>query len=178
MQEFQKLNWIRKFLGLLLALAIVFEKRCRFRPAFLGLIVSGLGIRIWAAGSINKNADLAVKGPYSLTRNPLYFGSFLLGTGFAGLVLPLPGLIASSIVFPLIYWPKMLQEERDLERFFPDSFEEYRQRVPLFFPRICGYIRGEFSLKKALCSNREYNSALAALLLLLIIRWKRRDQSA
>ena len=45
----------------------------------LGLV--GLIVRGWSAGSIQKDRVLATAGPYAHTRNPLYFGSFLLGLG-------------------------------------------------------------------------------------------------
>jgi len=43
----------------------------------------GLLIRGWASGHIMKNQRLATTGPYAFTRNPLYFGSFLIAVGFA-----------------------------------------------------------------------------------------------
>ena len=36
----------------------------------------GFIIRAWATGHIRKNDELTVSGPYALTRNPLYLGSF------------------------------------------------------------------------------------------------------
>ena len=36
----------------------------------------------WAAGTIRKNRVLTTHGPYAFTRNPLYFGSFIIGIGF------------------------------------------------------------------------------------------------
>ena len=50
--------------------------------AGLGPALAGLGVRIWAAGHIEKGSQLAASGPYQRTRNPLYFGSFLIGLGF------------------------------------------------------------------------------------------------
>src|SRR5438874_6144411 len=54
--------------------------------SFLILLTAAFG-RIWSAAYISgrKNHELVVDGPYSLTRNPLYFFSFLgyLGAGLA-----------------------------------------------------------------------------------------------
>ena len=47
------------------------------------LALAGLIVRGWAAGHIVKNERLATSGPYAHTRNPLYFGSFLIAAGFA-----------------------------------------------------------------------------------------------
>src|SRR5262245_34430667 len=40
-------------------------------------------LRAWASGKLRKNAELAVSGAYALTRNPLYFCSFVMATGCA-----------------------------------------------------------------------------------------------
>jgi len=48
------------------------------------VILVGLVVRGWAAGVLEKNRELAVSGPYAFTRNPLYLGSFVIGTGAAG----------------------------------------------------------------------------------------------
>ena len=59
------------------------------RPTVLTLAVGGaiafvgVVVRAWASGHIVKNRRLAVSGPYAHTRNPLYFGSFLIAAGFA-----------------------------------------------------------------------------------------------
>jgi protein-S-isoprenylcysteine O-methyltransferase Ste14 len=91
--------------------------------AFVGVIVRG-----WASGHISKNARLATTGPYAHTRNPLYFGSFLIAAGFAiaahwGLLL----LVVAFFVF--IYAPTM-QRER-----VPAAYEAYAANVPAFVPR-------------------------------------------
>src|SRR5436305_11590255 len=49
----------------------------------LPVILSGLAIRAWAAGHLEKNQTLADSGPYAYTRNPLYLGSFIVALGFA-----------------------------------------------------------------------------------------------
>ena len=50
------------------------------------LILVGLLIRSWAAGTLRKKKHLATTGPYAWIRNPLYAGSFLMMAGFAALV--------------------------------------------------------------------------------------------
>src|SRR4051812_44106105 len=39
------------------------------------LIVAGLFVRSWAAGTLRKRRELATTGPYAWIRHPLYFGS-------------------------------------------------------------------------------------------------------
>src|ERR687892_1272956 len=80
-------TWIQRWrvpLGFLCAAAFLFFAKPTPGALATGAFVSvlGLAIRAWAAGHIRKNAQLATSGPYAFTRNPLYFGSFLLGLGF------------------------------------------------------------------------------------------------
>ena len=97
--------------------------------ALLGLLVRG-----WASGHIMKNQRLATTGPYAFTRNPLYFGSFLIGVGFA--IAAHWSLVLLVIAFwALIYWPTMLRERGTMMREFPAEYPEYERNVPKFFPR-------------------------------------------
>src|SRR5687768_1547746 len=80
-------TWIQRWrvpLGFVCAAVFLFFARPTPTALAAGAFVSvlGLAIRAWAAGHIRKNAQLATSGPYAFTRNPLYFGSFLLGLGF------------------------------------------------------------------------------------------------
>ena len=45
------------------------------------MALAGLAVRAWAAGVIKKDQELTTSGPYAFTRNPLYLGSLLLGSG-------------------------------------------------------------------------------------------------
>src|SRR6476619_6690809 len=41
----------------------------------------GEGLRIWAAGHLEKGREVTTSGPYALTRHPLYVGSTIIGLG-------------------------------------------------------------------------------------------------
>ncbi len=101
------------------------------------LIISALG-RIWSSAYISgkKNRELIVSGPYSITRNPLYFFS-LWGYLGAGLVLE-SALISAllGVVFFLTHWPTILREEKKLEGKFGEDFRAYMRDVPRFFPNL------------------------------------------
>lgn len=110
------------------------------RPTLLALIVGGvialIGvlIRAWASGHITKNEKLATTGPYAHTRNPLYFGSFLIAAGFA--VAAHWSLLLLVIGFwVLIYAPTMERERANIRERFPDAYDEYSKNVPGFVPR-------------------------------------------
>lgn len=128
-------------------------------------LLAGVFLRLWAAGHIRKNEDLARSGPYRFTRNPLYLGSFLMGAGLgiqSGIWWLAPVFLP---LFLAVYLTVMKQEEKDLEKRFGERFREFRGRVPLFLPRPGRSLppgEGTFSIRRA-WKNREYNALLGTL---------------
>ena len=94
----------------------------------------GLFVRGWAAGHIVKNDRLATTGPYAHTRNPLYFGSFLLASGFA-IAVDWKLLLLVIAFWVLVYFPTMERERKNIHRRYPEHFPEWERNVPAFFPR-------------------------------------------
>ncbi|HUI41554.1 MAG TPA: isoprenylcysteine carboxylmethyltransferase family protein [Terriglobia bacterium] len=147
-------------------LAVFYLLLARPTPKLLlsgaALSLAGLALRAWAAGYLDKNRRLATGGPYAYTRNPLYLGSALMGLGgaLAGRSWLVGG--AFAVLFALVYWPVMRRESRFLEKEFPETFESYARRAPLFFPRPSpwrserGSERFEWRLY---VRNREYRAA-------------------
>jgi protein-S-isoprenylcysteine O-methyltransferase Ste14 len=128
---------LRLPLGFLLGIAYLIWAR----PSALTLAVGGaiafvgVLIRAWASGHISKNRKLAVTGPYAHTRNPLYFGSFLIGAGFA--VAAHWALLLLVIAFwALVYAPTMEREKANISERFPDAYARYSANVPAFVPRV------------------------------------------
>jgi hypothetical protein len=99
-----------------------------------GLALVGLAIRAWAAGHIVKNDRLATTGPYAHTRNPLYFGSFLIAAGFA-IAAHWSLLLVVVAFFVLVYGPTIEKERVKISARFPDEYARWEQNVPAFVPR-------------------------------------------
>ena len=127
---------IRVPLGFLLAAGYLVVAR----PTPLTLIVgasialAGLLVRAWAAGHIVKNDRLATTGPYAHTRNPLYFGSFLIAAGFA-IAAHWSLLLLVIAFFVLVYGPTIRDERIGIRARFPDAYDEWERNVPSFVPR-------------------------------------------
>jgi protein-S-isoprenylcysteine O-methyltransferase Ste14 len=135
--------------------------------AFLGLI-----IRAWATGHLRKNDRLAVSGPYALTRNPLYFGSFLIGIGFSLAGCDSRILVVFLVCFAVLYGPVMQGEIETLKHLFAEQYSGYRQNVPLFFPRLHMPEKlYEFSFARYM-ENREYQALLGFLAALTLLAAK------
>jgi protein-S-isoprenylcysteine O-methyltransferase Ste14 len=98
--------------------------------AFFGVLV-----RAWASGHISKNERLAVTGPYAHTRNPLYFGSFLIAAGFA-IAAHWALLLVVIALWAFIYAPTMERERANISGRFPEAYARYSENVPAFVPRV------------------------------------------
>ena len=118
--------------------------------AGLGLAAIGATGRIWCSFFISgrKDGELVTAGPYSISSNPLYVFSCigLVGVGLSTETLTYPLLFL--VIFGLYYPGIMAREERRLEELFGESFRQYRQRVPRFWPN-----RGLYSEPASWSSN-------------------------
>lgn len=96
--------------------------------------IAGLLVRAWAAGHIVKNDRLATTGPYAHTRNPLYFGSFLIAAGFA-IAAHWSLLLLVVAFFALVYGPTIERERVKVSALFPEAYARWEENVPAFVPR-------------------------------------------
>ncbi|HVT28023.1 MAG TPA: isoprenylcysteine carboxylmethyltransferase family protein [Lacipirellulaceae bacterium] len=98
------------------------------------LIVLGTLMRSWAAGVLTKNSELSTTGPYAITRNPLYLGSFLMMIGFCTLVGRWHDYVVMLILAVLLYWPKIISEESFLRAKFGPQWDEFFNTTPRLLP--------------------------------------------
>jgi protein-S-isoprenylcysteine O-methyltransferase Ste14 len=162
-------------LGYLLAVIVLFLARPTPRFILLGGLVGliGLAIRSCAAGFLHKQEILTTAGPYSYTRNPLYFGSSLLTVGAAIAMRSWIDAVLLLGYFSLVYSFVMRREEGELRRKHGSMFDAYAVSVPLFFPRITprsqpGIGPGSFSWAQYR-KNHEYEAAIGFVLLLVVL---------
>jgi protein-S-isoprenylcysteine O-methyltransferase Ste14 len=160
-------------LGYVLAVVVLWLARPTPRSILIGAGIGliGIWIRAYAAGYLHKQEVLTVTGPYSRTRNPLYFGSSILTLGAAiamnswwagGLLL---------VYFALVYTFVMRREEMELRQKHGAAFDAYVSAVPLFFPKL---LAGSGSSANSTAfswaqykKNHEYQAAVGFALLLI-----------
>jgi protein-S-isoprenylcysteine O-methyltransferase Ste14 len=162
-------------LGYPLALLVLWLSRPTPGSIGIGAAVGvfGLWLRALAAGYLNKQKVLTVSGPYAFTRNPLYFGSFILVIGVA---IATRSWIAAAILFAyftVVYSVVMRREEDELRTQHPEAFEAYARAVPLFFPRLTS---AKLDLQNAqqlsfsqYRKNHEYQATIGFMLLLVVL---------
>jgi protein-S-isoprenylcysteine O-methyltransferase Ste14 len=103
-----------------------------------GLIVFCILGRTWCALYIGglKNKSLITVGPYSVSRNPLYFFSIMGTAGIGAQMGSVVITLAAAAVVWAVFRILTLSEERALSENFGESYREYLMRVPRFFPKF------------------------------------------
>ena len=132
--------------------------------AGLFVALAGEGLRVWAAGHLEKGREVTRSGPYRWTRHPLYAGSTIMALG---IVIASRSPIVAALVF--LYMTATLTaairtEEAFLRTAFGDAYDRYRGSH-------AESMRRRFSIARVR-SNREYRTAagLAAGFALLALK--------
>jgi protein-S-isoprenylcysteine O-methyltransferase Ste14 len=159
----------RSFVGILGLITILYLSEPSPRSVFIGFffIIAGMFFRGWSSGYIDKDNELATQGPFALTRNPLYFGNFILGVGIA---------VAGNnvccyiifVVYYLLFFPfLMVIEHRRLKKRFGKQYEEWAKSSNSFFPKIKRLDKRGFNISFYM-KNREYKVLYFSLLVVAI----------
>lgn len=126
---------------------------------FLGflLMLKGIYLRMVARGFKKEHSKsghgLVTGGAYALVRNPMYLGTFLIGSGFVLLSWPWWSIIIFGVIFYVRFKRQIDKEESHLKELFGLDYETYIKQVPRLFPRIKDLLRlrlkEAFPLKQA-----------------------------
>lgn len=74
-------------------------------------------------------ATLVTRGPYRVTRNPMYVGLAFLYAGIALYFRLSWGLLLLPVVLLSVYYLVIAREERYLERRFGEAYTHYKMQV-------------------------------------------------
>ncbi|MDD5155198.1 MAG: isoprenylcysteine carboxylmethyltransferase family protein [Candidatus Omnitrophica bacterium] len=144
------------------------------------LMTCGFLLRISARGykaqhSANSRT-LVTGGPYALMRNPMYAGTFLIGTGLSLFIFSWWVCPVFIFIFLLIYIPQIKKEEAVLYRRFTEEYGRYRRQTPRFFPGPAKLfnkgIRKHIVLKWEWANNEFPSLAGVVALVIAIDVWK------
>lgn len=152
----------RQGLGLLLLLVCgIFTEPAGDGRIYLGFALALVGQvwRIYAAGVIYKNKQLATTGAYSLVRHPLYLGNFLILVGFT--IACANWIVVLLVLFFFwFYYPAAIKyEDSKLERIFGDQWRAWSADTPAMFPtrfRWQANADAEWNARQSLFRNGEF----------------------
>jgi len=143
--------------------------------AGFGLAALGQAWRIYAAGVIYKNRQLATTGAYSLVRHPLYLGNFLILVGFAVAAGNWVVLAVVAFFFAFYYPAAIRYEDHKLEQIFGDAWRSWSAGTPGMFPTTLKWkanAEAEWNPRQSLIRNGElvYTVYMAGCAVLLWYR--------
>lgn len=140
----------------------------------MGLILFGFLFRISARGYKEENTSngnaLVKDGPYAIIRNPMYFGTFIIGTGVVIMLLELWFFFLFAVIFCMIYIPQMKKEEAVLLKRFGQGYKEYCRSTPKYFPRFDYLFRlNQYVSLKPFWIKKEIISLVTTVLVVIMI---------
>ncbi|HEX7447825.1 MAG TPA: isoprenylcysteine carboxylmethyltransferase family protein [Pirellulales bacterium] len=108
------------------------------------VFVAGAAMRFWATLYIGgkKRRVLVCEGPYSLCRNPLYVGTFLIALSAAIMLESLTFAAGVLLAATFYAFATVPAEERYLASQLGDAYLRYCQSVPRFCPALWNFSTG------------------------------------
>ena len=153
-------------LGFLFAAVVLWAARPTPDTLLMGVVLAavGEGIRIWAAGHIEKSREVTRSGPYQFTRHPLYLGSSFIG---AGVAVASGSVAVAAIVIgylAMTITAAIRAEEAHLREKFGREYDAYatRQAPPM---------RRAFSAARAV-ANREHHTVAGLVIAFALLALK------
>jgi protein-S-isoprenylcysteine O-methyltransferase Ste14 len=134
----------------------------------VAIAIVGEGIRIWAAGHLNKAREVSASGPYSWVAHPLYLGSSVIGIGLAVASDRVVTAVLIATYLAVTLTAAIKTEEAFLRRTFGESYDRYRRTSAT---SMATENLRRFSVTRAI-ANREHHAVLglAFAVLLLVLK--------
>ncbi len=148
--------------------------------AGLAVALAGVAWRVYTAGHVAPGTSgrstreprgeaLNTTGAYSIVRNPLYLGNYLIVLGCAIPLASLGAVVVVSAAYWIAHVPIVAAEDDYLRHRFDPGFEAWARKTPAFLPdpRLWQRPALPFSLRVAL--RREYRSVPAVVTWLALV---------
>ena len=180
----EKLFQLRDFTPVPLILLMLLAAKPTVVSATLGLLVIALGelIRTYAVSFIggvsrtrttSTNQRLITEGAFSIVRNPLYVGNFMITAGvaiYSGVVWI---VVLSAAAFAFQYYYIVKYEESLLIKKFGSEYEDYLKKVPAWIPSSIpsmDTLPWPETFAPAIRSEKRTLTAIALVILMLMLR--------
>ena len=171
MEKFKKyFERYRAFIGIVSLFIVLFFAKPDAKSIAIGFffIMLGTFFRAWASGFINKNSELATNGPYALSRNPLYFGSFILGVGIAIAANNIYSYIIIAIYYIVFFPALMVMERNRMRKIFGPKYDTWSKGLNTFFPSIKKISFKGFNVSYYM-KNKEYKVIYFSLFIVIAL---------
>jgi len=167
----RRLARLRVPLGFVFAIVVLWLAQPTGSSLIRGSLVAmvGEGLRIWAAGHLNKSREVTSSGPYRWFGHPLYAGSAMMGAGLAIAANDLVVTLIIAAYLAITITAAIRSEEAFLRQAFGDQYERYRRGSAGNSGATSPPRR--FNLAQAI-ANREHRAVagLAIAVLLLVLK--------
>lgn len=160
----------RSMIGIIALIVVMVLATPDVRSIVIGFFVMMLGMffRAWSSGYIDKDRELATQGPYSLTRNPLYFGNLLIGAGIAVASNNWLTALICAVYYLFFFTFLIAVERKRMKARFGARYDEWAREANLFFPRIKRIKNSNFDIALYM-KNREYRVLFYSLFVIAVL---------
>lgn len=145
--------------------------------SLFGLIIRATTVGFVDNGTSGRNtacqlaSELNTTGWYSIVRNPLYLGNFLIMMGIIMVPADLSLIAISSCLFWIYYERIISAEESFLSEKFGESYHTWSRSTPVFFPRLTGWVAPSRSFRLRMVLRREYCAVLLIGIAFLLLNF-------
>lgn len=130
---------------------------------------AGQGIRCLVAGYVPRGTSgrntqtqvaetLNTKGLYSVVRNPLYLGNFLIILGLLLFIQVWWFALAGIAIFWIFYERIIFTEEEFLRKKFGAAFVDWSLKTPVFIPKLTGWEKSPLTYAWKTVLRREHST--------------------
>lgn len=143
--------------------------------AFSGMLVRILTVGFVHEGTSGRNTksqkadELNTTGLYSIVRNPLYIGNYLILLGISLLAQNYEVVILNTVIFTVIYTPIIFTEEAFLLEKFGEKYLEYVERVNCIWPSFKKFKKPDRKFSIRMVLKREHDTWLTTTLSLVFV---------
>jgi len=156
------------------AAVLVWELSC-FLISMLGLAIRCYTVGFVPEGTSGRNTDtqiansLNTDGMYSIVRNPLYLGNYVMILG----VMMFFGLWWVPVVYTIVFWWYyrliVAAEEAFLQATYGAEYQDYTRRVPAFIPKPGNWKAASLSFSFRTVLRREYSGFFGVIAAFTIV---------
>ncbi|MFA7255113.1 MAG: isoprenylcysteine carboxylmethyltransferase family protein [Candidatus Omnitrophota bacterium] len=142
--------------------------------------LSGFIVRCLVAGYVPRGTSgrntqtqvaesLNTKGLYSVVRNPLYLGNFLICLGLLLFIQVWWFTLAGIAIFWIFYERIIFTEEEFLRQKFGQTFVEWSLKTPVFIPKFSGFQKPELPYAWKTVLRREHSTQFGMISALTVL---------